>query len=85
MVGASCFLPTWQWAHMETLKASHFHVNIRTRAHTSGPNASSWIFMGSLSHLPQGRQASPVMPPQPPWAAVWVTHLHHLPTNATYC
>lgn len=59
MVGASCFVPSWQWAHMETLKDSHTH----THTHTSGPPAHyapSWIFMGSLSHLPQGRQATPV-------------------------
>lgn len=54
MVGASCFKLA-VGTHGDTKRLAH--------THTSGPpahQAPSWIFMGSLSHLPQGHQATPV-------------------------
>lgn len=82
MVGASCFLPSWQWAHMETLKDSHFHVSTctHTQRHTHlVPMLPAGSSRGHCLTFPKDIERHPGGHLRHPGAVIRVTCLHHSP------
>lgn len=83
MVGASCFVTSWQWVHMETLKNTHSHVNTHAHTHTHLGPLGSQLDLHKVTLSPSPRTPSYTRSQRGHLShsgtSVWFKHLHCSP------